>query len=375
MRGNLRKDLPMCRHQPYHNRCILLPLAALVTGFVALAAPSRGQVINEDLKLLAIQGQTHDNFGFSIAIDNGVVAVGAWLGDDLGSDSGAAYLFNASTGAQIAQLLPMDGSGNEWFGYSIAIDNGVVAVGCRLDDIGFGGMDNGSAYLFNASTGAQIAKLLPEDGASLDYFGYSIAIGNGIVAVGAYYDDDNGTDSGSVYLFNASGGPQIFKLLPEDGAAGDHFGQSIAIDNGVVAVGADDDDGIFTDSGSAYLFNASTGAQIHKLLPDDGHRSRRRSRSGCRGQVHGRRRCQAHRRPCRGHGRRRGCCADARPDQARHGVQHVVVTEFRHRRRRVSILSCLARIQCGVAPFGNHFKQPLCFGTRLIDRQPPILAN
>ncbi len=82
----------MCRHQPYHNRCILLPLAALLTGFVALAAPSRGQVINEDLKLLAIQGQTHDNFGFSIAIDNGVVAVGAYLGDDNGSDNFSATL-------------------------------------------------------------------------------------------------------------------------------------------------------------------------------------------------------------------------------------------------------------------------------------------
>ncbi|NOG55461.1 MAG: hypothetical protein HND57_14265 [Planctomycetes bacterium] len=288
---------------------------------VALVAPAWGQqVITEDLKLLPSDGAAADLFGYAIAIDNGIIAVGAQQDDDNGSSSGSAYLFDASTGAQVAKLLPKDGAAYDWFGWSVAIDNGVVAVGALLDDDNgagsgsaylfdttgaqfvkllpsdgaagdqFGisisidngvaavgahldqgmGFQSGSAYLFNASTGAQIAKLLPGDGGAGDAFGRSIAINNGIVAVGAYLDDDNGNNSGSAYLFDASTGAQIAKLLPSDGASEDQFGISIAIDNGIVAVGARGDDGRSVDSGSVYLFDASTGAQIAKLLARDG---------------------------------------------------------------------------------------------------------
>ena len=51
--------------------------------------------------------------------------------------------------------------------------------------------------LASAAAGqVQLAKLLASDGARDDYFGVSIAIDNGVVAVGAYLDDDNGDDGG-----------------------------------------------------------------------------------------------------------------------------------------------------------------------------------
>ena len=247
--------------------CKAAPLAL----FIAVAAPARGQVINEDTKLLAGDGAAYDRFGLSIAIDNGVVAVGAHWHEDNGIQSGSAYLFNAATGAQIAELLPSDAASDDRFGVSIAVDNGVVVVGARLDDDN--GTDSGSAYLFNASTGAQLAKLLPTDGVAGDNFGFSIAIDNGVVAVGA---DSVGSYSGSACLFNASTRQQFAKLRPSDLHASSFFGGSIAIDNGVVAVGARGDrelDGnhpYVPGSGAAYLFNAATGTQIAKLLPSDG---------------------------------------------------------------------------------------------------------
>ena len=131
------------------------------------------------------------------------------------------------------KLLPSDGAAEDRFGHSIAVDNGVVAVGAPEN-----GVDFGSAYLFDASTGQQLHKLLASDGAASDRFGESIAIDNGVVVVGAVGDDDNGDYSGSAYFFDASTGQQLRKLFPSDGAAEDHFGNSIAIDNGVVAVGA-----------------------------------------------------------------------------------------------------------------------------------------
>ena len=243
-------------------------LPAVVTGVLAFVTPALGQVINEDVKLLASDGAGNDEFGQSIGIADGVVAVGAQSDNDNGSNSGSAYLFDAITGIQLFKLLPSDGAGSDQFGWSIAIADGMVAVGAQSDNDN--GTSSGSAYLFDAATGVQLFKLLPSDGMAGDQFGWSIAIGDGVVAVGAQSDDDNGSNSGSVYLFDATTGVQINKLLPNDGNVGDVFGYSVAIDNGVVAVGAylDDDNG--GSSGSAYLFNAATGVQIAKLLPSDG---------------------------------------------------------------------------------------------------------
>ncbi len=256
---------------------------AIEGGVVAVGAPWRDVAGNNSgaaylfsvpsgdkiATLLPTDGAPGDAFGISIAIDKGIVAVGSVTDDDNGHASGSAYLFNASTGVQIAKLLPSDGAEGDWFGHSIAIDNGVVAVGApRVDDLDAD--DAGSAYLFDALTGLQIAKLLPSDGALNDEFGYSIAINNGIVAVGAWWDDDNGTDSGSVYLFDASTGVQIAKLLPGDGQADTWFGWSVAIDNGIVAVGTPRENENGHWSGSAYLFDASTNIQIAKLLASDG---------------------------------------------------------------------------------------------------------
>lgn len=247
------------------SRRLTLPIIAL-SAFGVL--PANGQTINEDFKITASDGAGNQRFGFSIAIDNGVIAVGTPRDDDNGTRSGSAYVFDASTGGELVKLLPSDGLDFDFFGYSIAISNGIVAVGAYFDDDN--GTDSGSAYVFDASTGVQLFKLLPSDGAEGDEFGRTIAIDNGIVAVGAHNDDANGNFSGSVYLFDASTGGQLFKLAPSDGSAGDGFGYSVAIDNGIVAAGAwfDTDNG--GASGSAYLFNASTGAQITKLHASDG---------------------------------------------------------------------------------------------------------
>lgn len=219
-------------------------------------------------KLHADDPESNERFGNSIDIDNGVVSIGAFQDDDNGLFSGSAYLFDAATGLQIMKLLPSDGASEDNFGYSIAINNNIVVIGANRDDDD--GANSGSAYIFDALTGMQIAKLLPDDGASGDGFGISVAISNNIIGVGAWLDDENGLDAGVAYLFDATTGDQLFKLLPTDGAAGDRFGESVAIDGGIIAIGArlDNDNG--AASGSAYLFDAATGLQLMKVLPGDG---------------------------------------------------------------------------------------------------------
>ncbi len=76
-----------------------------------------------------------------------------------------------------------------------------------------------------ADLGDQLFKLLPDDGAAIDQFGYGVAISGITAIVGAGADDnENGTNSGSAYLFDTTTGAQIAKLLPDDGAADDYFG-------------------------------------------------------------------------------------------------------------------------------------------------------
>jgi hypothetical protein len=222
-------------------------------------------------KLLPDDGQTTDYFGRSVGLAGGWAVIGAWGDADLGNDSGAAYVFDVShpaRPAQVAKLLPDDGEAFDHFGYSVAIDGQTAIVGAIFDDDN--GSLSGSAYLFDVRTGEQIAKLVPDDGGEDDEFGNAVAIDGAVAIVGAHYDGDNGTASGSAYLFDATTGKQLAKLLPDDGASIDKFGTSVAISAERAVVGARHDDDNITDSGSAYLFDATTGKQLAKLLPDDG---------------------------------------------------------------------------------------------------------
>jgi hypothetical protein len=237
--------------------------ATVAIGLTTTIAPADAQVTDENLKLLASDGAPDDRFGRAVAINDGIVAVGAFGHNP----SGSAYLFDADTGALLTSLLPSDGAPSKSFGFSIAIVDGIVAVGAPGDG---SGPYPGAVYLFNAFTGVQLSKLVPADGAAGDRFGFAVAIDGGLVAVAAFEDTDNGLGSGSAYVFDAFNGDQITKLLPSDGRADDHFGMSISISDGVVAVGAPYNDDNGADSGSAYLFDAYTGMQLAKLVSSDG---------------------------------------------------------------------------------------------------------
>ncbi|NOG54069.1 MAG: hypothetical protein HND57_07030 [Planctomycetes bacterium] len=255
-------------HQLYSLRTLLAGLTvAVITHSVSPEVHAQCGPV-EVAKLLAADGAMDDEFGYRVAISGTTAVVGAWEDQDNGLMSGSAFLFDTTTGAQIAKLLPADGRGGDRFGVSVAISGTTAIIGARMDDDN--GTDSGSAYLFDTTTGMQITKLLPTDGASGSQFGVSVAISGTIAIVGAHSDEENGSASGSAYLFNTMTGEQIAKLLPTDGAAFDYFGFRVAISGttAIVAATGDADNGLY--SGSAYLFDTTTGTQIAKLLPTDG---------------------------------------------------------------------------------------------------------
>jgi len=218
-------------------------------------------------KLTADDAEIFEQFGSSVAISGNTAIVGAWFGDAAGSRSGSAYLFDATTGSQLAKLTATDAAADDRFGRSVAISGNTAIVGAWFDDDG--GSDSGSAYLFDVFTGSQIAKLTATDAATDDLFGGAVAINGNMAIVGAVRNDDGGSNSGSAYLFDVATGEQIAKLTATDAAADDLFGASVAINGSVAIVGAVRDDDGGSNSGSAYLFDVTTGEQIAKLTADD----------------------------------------------------------------------------------------------------------
>jgi hypothetical protein len=217
-----------------------------------------GTTWSQQTKLIPDDGAERDRFGLSVALEDDIAVIGAYLDDNAQPDSGSAYVFvrDGSSWSQQAKLLPDDAYMGDWFGSDVALSGDTVLVGAPGDDDNGG--SSGSAYVFTRSgtTWSQQAKLLPDDGDTIDYFGTSVAISGDTALAGSVLDGDNGMFSGSAYVFTRNGATwnQYDKLLPNDGVAEARFGISVALDSGNVLVGAYQDDDNGPGSGSVYAF-------------------------------------------------------------------------------------------------------------------------
>lgn len=181
------------------NVCICMMVVSFLMGWTGLACSASTEVA----KLTADDGLQYDHFGIAVSIDSEYVVVGAYNdnNDDNGTfNSGSAYIFNrdGNTWTEQVRLTASDGASNDWFGYSVSMDGEYVVAGARRDD-----SNAGSAYIFkrDGTDWTEEDKLTASDGANGDEFGYSVCINGGNTVAGAYLDDDNGIQSGSAYMF------------------------------------------------------------------------------------------------------------------------------------------------------------------------------
>ena len=247
------------------------------------ATTDGGATWSETAKLVASDAAAADRFGNSVSIGGDVIVVGATGDDHAGSNSGSAYVFATTDGgatwSETAKLVASDTAGGDYFGNSVSISGDVVVVGAYFDTDG--GYDSGSAYVFATTDGGatwpQTAKLVASDAAVFDRFGVSVAISGDVMVVGAYLDDDGGSGSGSAHVFRTTDGgaswTQTAKLVASDAAAYDNFGVSVSISGDVMVVGAYWNDDAGSDSGSAYVFRTTDGgatwSETAKLVADD----------------------------------------------------------------------------------------------------------
>ncbi|MBT3362749.1 MAG: hypothetical protein HN929_03190 [Chloroflexi bacterium] len=251
---------------------VLALVIVIIPIYPAIAATTES-------KLTAGDGATGDSFGQSVAVSGDTMVVGAWGDDDLGTNAGSAYVYTRSgtTWTQQAKLQSSDGMWDDKFGYSVAISGDTLVVGAYADDEDTYTLNSGSVYIFTRSgtTWTEQAKLTDSEGAANDYFGYSVAIDDDTLVIGTYGDDDDAysENSGSVFIYTRSSNiwTQQVKLTASDGEQADYFGYSVAISDDTVAIGTHgDDDGAFA-SGAAYVFTRSgtTWTQQAKILASD----------------------------------------------------------------------------------------------------------
>lgn len=233
------------------------------------ALPAAGQVVFEDIKIIADDGESGDWFGSSIAVFGSTAIVGAPQSMQF-FGTGLSYLFDITTGEQLFKLTASDGFMEDRFGVSVAISDTTAIVGAHTSFSG-PGLRPGSVYVFDIATGQELFELNASDGADGDLFGISVSVSGTTAIVGAPHNGDADPESGSAYLFDTTTGEQLFKLTASDATDFANFGYSVAMSGTTAIVGAyrNDDNAAEPRSGAVYLFDTTTGEELFRLAASD----------------------------------------------------------------------------------------------------------
>lgn len=217
-----------------------------------------GSSWHQEARITGSDSAAYNQFGASVATDGQIVVAGAPTHNGA---AGAAYVFsfNGTTWVQRAKLTASDPAANDFFGWSCALSADRLVVAAPFKD--GTGADCGAAYVYRRDRAGwpQEAKLTAPDAAANDFFAWSVSLTGHRVVLGSFYDDDAGAGSGSAYVFKRTGTSWLLekKLTASDAAAGDQFGQSVAISGNDVIVGTPYDNDGGTHSGSAYIYEFS----------------------------------------------------------------------------------------------------------------------
>ena len=262
-----------------------------------------------ETKIVATDRQASDYFGYSVAISGNYAIVGAYYEDhdaneqNYKSDAGSAYIFELDTSGnwgQAQKIVALDRQKSDYFGYSVAISGNYAIVGAYNEGHDANEQNYksaaGSAYIFERDTNGnwnQVQKIVANDRQQSDSFGSSVAISGNYAIVGAYNEghDASGTSTstdtdtdyksraGSAYIFKNTNGnwSQVQKIVALDRQIDDYFGYSVAISGNYAIVGAYGEDHNANEqiykskAGSAYIFENTNGnwSQKQKIVASD----------------------------------------------------------------------------------------------------------
>jgi len=215
-------------------------------------------------------------FGFSVSISGNYAIAGASRDND---GYGAAYIFIHLNDEweQQQKLVGENLEPIDMFGSSVGIDGDYAIVGAPAGTFDVSRDElSGSAHIFvrEDEEWVQQVELIPDDGEAGDEFGNQVAIYGEYAIVGARYDDHVGENAGSVYVFHRTDEEwtQTQKITADDAAELDNFGAAIALNNQWIVIGSPDDkneDGF--PRGAVYFFHLEEDewTQHSKITAED----------------------------------------------------------------------------------------------------------
>jgi len=236
-------------------------------------------VWSERTQLVADDGSATDQFGDSISISGGTIAVGAPRTDQSGNDTGKVYLFSGSGAdwTQDAALDPADIDTDDWFGVSVSLEGERLLVGAYMG----GPSGRGSVHAYENKGGTWKRRtVIDRDEDLTSSFGMQVALTGDMALVTAPQDSLHGASSGLAYAFSpvfndaplAFDDPMSFNsqsdLVADDAAEYAFYGEDIALQGTVAVVGAP---GAHAGAGSAYVYEKADGAwtQVAELASSD----------------------------------------------------------------------------------------------------------
>jgi hypothetical protein len=196
-----------------------------------------------------INGEANFDFSgksVSLSADGTIVAIGAPDNDENGSGSGhvRVYKWNGTIWTQLGEDIngeaASDSSGRS---VSLSADGTIVAIGAPNNDGNGSNSGHVRVYKWNGTIWTQLGQDINGEAAN-DYSGTSVSLSadGTIIAIGAPYNDGNGTSSGHVRVYKWNG--TIWTQLGSDingEAVNDYSGTSVSLsaDGTIVAIGAD----------------------------------------------------------------------------------------------------------------------------------------
>lgn len=222
-------------------------------------------------RFTAVPPTNSDYFGVGVALDGDTAYVGAMGPESTNSGlTGYIQIFSRCStgwvgGSRIYAPAEYRDAGDS-FGNDIALDEDTAVVGAWRDDptnaLGQVLTNAGAAYVYDrdGTNWAFVARLTADDAAIDDGYGESVAIADNVIFIGAHRVDIGTTQNiGAVYVYetNSLGEwvPARPRFMPANGKAGDNFGVRIAAESNLLLAGAwTTDRDTYTDCGSVYVY-------------------------------------------------------------------------------------------------------------------------
>ncbi len=271
----------MARHTSRCTRLFRLILPVVLLAATAAQAQSFDRLVASDAK----PGDLLGSFDGVLAVSGNRILVGKPFDDDAcppGPDkpfcnSGAAYVFERHDGVwmQVAKLTAARPTGRDWFGAAVALDGERALVGAPFQDDA--GTDAGTVYVFERIGGQwqEVDRLFASDSDLSDLFGDRRVILRGDLAlIAAPQDSEANLLAGAIYVFEFNGlnWIEIDKLTASDAGVADFLGHAMDLDGDRLIAGAPtaEKDNI-SIAGEAYIFERNRGVwqEWAKFQPAD----------------------------------------------------------------------------------------------------------